>query len=73
MNKDYGMLKCCISNLSPKAMKHKFTIKPTFKIAGMIAGVVGGCFCGMVVWLSYASQFEGGLAAEVFVKNTGKV
>ena len=54
-------------------MKHKFTIKPTFEIAGMIAGVVGGCFCGMVVWLSYASQFEGGLAAEVFVKNTGKV
>ena len=40
---------------------------------GMIAGIVGGCLCGMIVWLSYASQFEGGLAPEYFVKNTGEV
>jgi hypothetical protein len=39
---------------------------------GMMCGVVGGCVCGMTVWLSYASQFEGGLAPAVFVKNTGK-
>lgn len=41
--------------------------------AGMIAGVVGGCLCGMISWLVYASRFPGGLGAEVFVKNTGEV
>jgi len=40
--------------------------------AGMIAGVVGGCATGMTVWLSYASQFPGGLSPSTFVKNTGK-
>jgi len=40
--------------------------------AGMIAGVIGGCACGMTVWLSYAAQFEGGLSPSVFVKNTGR-
>lgn len=39
---------------------------------GMIAGVVGGCAAGMVVWLSYASQYPGGLSAATFVKNTGE-
>jgi len=39
---------------------------------GMIAGVIGGCFCGMATWLSYAAQFEGGLAPSFFVKNTGR-
>ena len=38
----------------------------------MIAGVVGGCICGMISWLSYASQFPGGLAPAHFVKNTGE-
>ena len=38
----------------------------------MIAGVIGGCFCGMATWLSYAAQFEGGLAPSFFVKNTGR-
>ena len=38
----------------------------------MIAGVIGGCACGMISWLSYASQFPGGLAPEHFVKNTGQ-
>ena len=38
----------------------------------MIAGVVGGCATGMTVWLSYASQFPGGLSPSTFVKNTGK-
>ena len=41
-------------------------------ILGMITGVIGGCVCGMISWLSYASQYPGGLAPEVFVKNTGK-
>ena len=40
--------------------------------AGMMAGVVGGCVAGMTVWLSYASQYEGGLSAATFVKNTGE-
>merc|ERR1711881_163197 len=40
--------------------------------AGMISGIIGGCACGMVSWLSYASTFEGGLSAEHFVKNTGE-
>ena len=40
------------------------------KIAGMMAGVIGGCVAGMIIWLSYASTFPGGLAAEFFVKNT---
>merc|ERR1712226_1784232 len=40
--------------------------------AGMIAGVLGGCAAGMIIWLSYASTFPGGLAAEFFVKNTGE-
>merc|ERR1719468_685039 len=39
---------------------------------GMIAGVIGGCGAGMAVWLSYASQYPGGLSAETFVKNTGE-
>ena len=42
------------------------------KIAGMMAGVIGGCVAGMIIWLSYASTFPGGLAAEFFVKNTGE-
>ena len=42
------------------------------KIAGMMAGVIGGCIAGMIIWLSYASTFPGGLAAEFFVKNTGE-
>ena len=41
-------------------------------ISGMIAGVIGGCICGMISWLSYASQFPGGLAPAHFVKNTGE-
>ena len=39
----------------------------------MVSGVIGGCACGMVVWLYLSSREEGGLAAEYFVKNTGKV
>ena len=39
----------------------------------MISGVIGGCVSGMVVWLSLSSLEEGGLSAEYFVKNTGKV
>lgn len=39
---------------------------------GMISGVVGGCLAGMAVWLSYASQYPGGLSAATFVKNTGE-
>ncbi len=39
---------------------------------GMIAGVVGGCACGMACWLGYSSTFEGGLAPEHFVANTGR-
>merc|ERR1712241_975878 len=39
---------------------------------GMMAGVIGGCVSGMIIWLSYASTFPGGLAAEFFVKNTGE-
>ena len=42
-------------------------------ITGMISGVIGGCVCGMAVWLYLSSREEGGLAAEYFVKNTGKV
>jgi hypothetical protein len=42
-------------------------------IAGMITGVVGGCVCGITAWLVYASQFEGGLAPQHFINNTGKV
>ena len=41
-------------------------------ISGMIAGVIGGCICGMISWLSYASQFPGGLTSATFVKNTGE-
>ena len=37
---------------------------------GMISGVVGGCLSGIIVWLSYASTYEGGLSD--FVKNTGE-
>ena len=40
--------------------------------SGMVAGVVGGCLAGMAVWLSYASQYPGGLSAATFVKNTGE-
>eukprot|EP00088_Acartia_fossae_P002402 TRINITY_DN10975_c0_g2_i3.p1 TRINITY_DN10975_c0_g2~~TRINITY_DN10975_c0_g2_i3.p1 ORF type:complete len:661 (-),score=169.34 TRINITY_DN10975_c0_g2_i3:383-2365(-) len=39
---------------------------------GVIAGVIGGCGCGIVSWLCYASQFPGGLSAATFVKNTGE-
>ena len=39
----------------------------------MVSGVIGGCACGMIVWLYLSSREEGGLAAEYFVKNTGKV
>ena len=42
-------------------------------ISGIMSGVIGGCLTGMIAWLSYASQYEGGLAADVFVKNTGEV
>ena len=38
----------------------------------MIAGVVGGCLCGMASWLVYASTYEGGLAPKHFVRNTGE-
>jgi Na+/proline symporter len=38
----------------------------------MISGVLGGCAAGMIVWLSFASTFPGGLAPEFFVKNTGE-
>merc|ERR1711936_1235296 len=39
---------------------------------GLVSGVVGGCLSGMAAWLSYASQFPGGLSAATFVKNTGE-
>jgi len=39
---------------------------------GVIAGVIGGCASGMSVWLTYASQYPGGLSAATFVKNTGE-
>ena len=39
----------------------------------MMSGVIGGCICGIISWLVYASQYEGGLAAEHFINNTGKV
>ena len=42
-------------------------------LIGMIAGVVGGCLCGITAWLAFASQYEGGLAPQYFVNNTGKV
>jgi len=42
-------------------------------ITGMITGVVGGCVCGITAWLVYASEFEGGLAPQHFINNTGKV
>ncbi len=38
----------------------------------MVAGVVGGCLAGMIVWLTYAAQYPGGLSASTFVKNTGE-
>ena len=38
----------------------------------MVSGVVGGCAAGMCVWLSYASQYPGGLSPATFVKNTGE-
>jgi len=41
--------------------------------SGMMSGVIGGCICGIIAWLVYASQYEGGLAAEHFINNTGKV
>jgi len=40
--------------------------------SGVIAGVVGGCMCGLISWLTYASTFPGGLSAATFVKNTGE-
>ena len=39
---------------------------------GLVSGVVGGCLSGMAAWLSYASQFPGGLSVAIFVKNTGE-
>uniref|UniRef100_A0A0K2TLS5 Urea-proton symporter DUR3 n=1 Tax=Lepeophtheirus salmonis TaxID=72036 RepID=A0A0K2TLS5_LEPSM len=39
---------------------------------GAVGGIVGGCLCGMSSWLTYASQFEGGLSADTFLKNTGE-
>ena len=42
-------------------------------LIGMIAGVVGGCLCGITAWLAFASKYEGGLAPQYFVNNTGKV
>jgi len=39
---------------------------------GMVSGIIGGCACGMVSWLSYASTYPGGLSAKTFVKNTGE-
>ena len=43
------------------------------RFPGMMSGVIGGCVCGIVSWLIYAAQFEGGLAPSVFVRNTGEV
>jgi len=40
--------------------------------AGMVSGIIGGCACGMVSWLYYASTYPGGLSAKTFVKNTGE-
>jgi len=39
---------------------------------GVICGVIGGCIAGLTTWLTYASQYEGGLSAATFVKNTGE-
>merc|ERR1740128_757328 len=39
---------------------------------GVIAGVVGGCACGLTSWLTYASTYPGGLAPAHFVHNTGQ-
>ena len=39
---------------------------------GLVSCVVGGCLSGMAAWLSYASQFPGGLSVAIFVKNTGE-
>ena len=41
--------------------------------AGMMAGAIGGCLSGMSCWLITASTYEGGLGADVFVQNSGKV
>ena len=49
-----------------------FLIFEWIKFTGMVSGVVGGCAAGMCVWLSYASQYPGGLSAATFVKNTGE-
>jgi len=40
---------------------------------GMISGVIGGCLSGIVSWLSYTHVYEGGLDAENFIRNSGKV
>jgi urea-proton symporter len=38
----------------------------------MMIGAIGGCVAGIVSWLIFAAQYEGGLAPEVFIMNTGK-
>ena len=40
--------------------------------AGMISGVVGGCVCGIISWLSFASTYDGGLSPQHFIENTGR-
>ncbi len=50
------------------------TIRPIMLLtSGMIAGAVCGCACGIMSWLITASNYEGGLALDKFVENTGKV
>ena len=59
---------------NPKKFMLKYDFNWRFDlILGMVSGVIGGCACGMIVWLYLSSREEGGLAAEYFVKNTGKV
>ena len=62
-----------LSNLILMVTLWDMICNPFIYISGMISGVIGGCVCGMVVWLYLSSREEGGLAAEYFVKNTGKV
>ena len=38
-----------------------------------MAGAIGGCLCGIIAWLIYASQYPGGLYPDTFIKNTGEV
>jgi hypothetical protein len=46
---------------------------PRASAEGMISGVVVGCLCGIISWLSFASTYDGGLTAAHFISNTGKV